>query len=107
MKLMGKTKTVGENLSPCHLKGKRTLLQARCGPEGGYRYSSTLPLPRHLKGLSGQQHFPAALYSWERPGTHCTGGWVGPRAGLDRRKISPQPGFLPQTVQPVVSRYPD
>jgi len=19
-----------------------------------------------------------------RPGTHCTGGWVGPRAGLDR-----------------------
>jgi hypothetical protein len=19
----------------------------------------------------------------ERPGTHCTGGWVGPRAGLD------------------------
>jgi len=20
----------------------------------------------------------------ERPGTHCTGGWVGPRAGLDR-----------------------
>ena len=20
----------------------------------------------------------------ERPGTHCTGGWVGPKAGLDR-----------------------
>jgi len=26
----------------------------------------------------------AALYPRERPGTHCTGGWVGPRAGLDR-----------------------
>jgi hypothetical protein len=26
---------------------------------------------------------PRALYPWERPGTHCTGGWVGPRAGLD------------------------
>jgi hypothetical protein len=26
----------------------------------------------------------AALYPAERaPGTHCTGGWVGPRAGLD------------------------
>ena len=24
----------------------------------------------------------------ERPGTHCTGGWVGPRASLDGRKIS-------------------
>jgi hypothetical protein len=23
------------------------------------------------------------LYPWERPSTHCTGGWVGPRAGLD------------------------
>ena len=23
------------------------------------------------------------LYSRERSGTHCTGGWVGPRAGLD------------------------
>jgi hypothetical protein len=26
---------------------------------------------------------PRPLYHWERPGTHCTGGWVGPRAGLD------------------------
>ena len=24
------------------------------------------------------------FYSRERPGTRCTGGWVGPRAGLDR-----------------------
>jgi len=41
------------------------------------------------------------------PGTHCTEGWVGPRAGLDGRKISPPPGFDPPTVQPVVSRYTD
>jgi hypothetical protein len=26
---------------------------------------------------------PWPLYPRERPGTHCTGGWVGPRAGLD------------------------
>jgi hypothetical protein len=42
-------------------------------------------------GLSGQRHAPATLYPQERiPGTHCTGGWVGPRAGLDtevRHKI--------------------
>ena len=25
----------------------------------------------------------------ERPGTHCTGGWVGPRACLDGRKPRP------------------
>jgi hypothetical protein len=27
---------------------------------------------------------PGLLYPRERPGTHCTGGWVGPGAGLDR-----------------------
>jgi hypothetical protein len=26
---------------------------------------------------------PRPLYPRERPGTHCTGGWVGPRASLD------------------------
>jgi hypothetical protein len=26
---------------------------------------------------------PRPIYPRERPGTHCTGGWVGPRAGLD------------------------
>jgi len=45
------------------------------------------------KGVSGQQHAPAALYPRERPGTHFTGGWVGLRAGLDGRNISSPPGF--------------
>ena len=27
---------------------------------------------------------PRQLYPRERPGIHCIGGWVGPRAGLDR-----------------------
>jgi len=31
-----------------------------------------------------QRHAPAAPYPRERQGTHCTGGWVGLRAGLDR-----------------------
>jgi hypothetical protein len=33
--------------------------------------------------VGGQLHAPAALPPGKRPGTHCTGGWVGPRAGLD------------------------
>jgi hypothetical protein len=32
-------------------KGKVTPLQARCGPECGWRYSFTLPWPRHYKGV--------------------------------------------------------
>ena len=46
--------------------------------------------------MSGQQHGPAALWPQERPDSHFTLGWVGPRAGLDGQKI-----------QPVVSRYTD
>jgi hypothetical protein len=42
-------------------------------------------------GVSGQRHDTAALYPrGKSPGTHWTGGWVGPRAGLDagaKRKI--------------------
>jgi hypothetical protein len=42
------------------------------------------------------------LSPWKGPsGTHCTGGWVGPRAGLDtevRGKIlSPLPGIEPRS----------
>jgi len=59
-----------------------------------------------LEGSEGSVSTPAALNPWERPGTHCTGGWVGSRAGLDRcGKSRPHPGFSPQTVQPVASRY--
>ena len=50
---------------------------------------------------------PRPLYPRERPGTHCIGGRVGPRAGLDGcGKSCTPPGFDPRTVQPVVSRYP-
>ena len=34
-------------------------------------------------GVGGQSHASAALTPGKRPGTHCTGDWVGPRAGLD------------------------
>jgi len=48
-----------------------------------------------LEGVSGQQHTPATLYPWERPGTHFTEGWVGRRAGFDGQKISSPQGFDP------------
>ena len=51
---------------------------------------------------------PRSLYPRTRPGTHCTGDWMGLRAGLDRcGKSRPPPGFDPRTVQPVASRYAD
>jgi hypothetical protein len=53
-------------------------------------------------GVGGQRHAPAALYPRERiTGTHCTGAWVGNRAGLDtddRGKIlSPLPVIEPRS----------
>ena len=66
-------------------------------PMGGSR-GTALPFLDHgtRRGVRGQRHAPAALYPRERPGTHCTGVWVGPRAGLDRcGKSRPPPGIDP------------
>jgi len=48
-------------------------------------------------GVGGQSHDPAALPR-ERPDTHCIGGFVGPRVGLDgggkprhHRDLIPEP----------------
>jgi hypothetical protein len=62
-------------------------------------------------GVSGQRHTPTAIYPGERtPGTHCTGGWVGLRAGPDTEK-NPLPcrGSNPDrpVVQSVVRHYTD
>jgi hypothetical protein len=58
-----------------------------CTGRTAHRESRGIALPfldHGEKGVRGQRHAPAALYSRERPGTHCTEGWVGPRSGLDR-----------------------
>jgi hypothetical protein len=60
-------------------------------------------------GVSGHRHSPAALYPREKgPFTHCTGGWVGPRAGLDTevrgKVLSPLPGIEPQSLGRPVRR---
>jgi hypothetical protein len=79
------------------------------GPLGEQRYSSTLFLTSALEvgeGVSVTSR--PCLTPGERPGTHCTGGWAGLRAGLDRGgKSRPPPGFDPRIVQPVRSRYTD
>ena len=83
---------------------RRTGTEALCrpyGPQGEQRYSSTLSWPRHQKGVRGQCHAPAALYTRERPGTHCAGGWVGLRAGLDRYgKSRPHRDSIPGPSSP-------
>jgi hypothetical protein len=33
--------------------------------------------------VGGERHAPVTLSPGKRPGTHCIGGWVGPKAGLD------------------------
>ena len=51
---------------------------------------------------------PRPLYPLERPGTHCTEGWVGPQGRSGRKqKITTPQLFDPQTVRPVEDRYTD
>jgi hypothetical protein len=51
---------------------------------------------------------PLPLYPRETPGTHCIGGWLGPRSSLeDVKNLAPQPGFNPRSVQSVASSYTD
>jgi hypothetical protein len=61
--------------------------------------------------VSGQRHTPAALYPRRKnPRTHWTGGWRGPRAGLDAeavRKMSASVEDRTPVVQSVVSHYTD
>jgi len=62
--------------------------------------------PRHLMGWRLAPR-PCRLYPRERPGTHCTGGSVGPRAVWTGAENLALPGFDPRTMQPVDSRHTD
>jgi len=46
-----------------------------------------------LEGGEWSATRPGRTLPRERHGSQFTGGWVGPRAGLDRRKISSPPAF--------------
>jgi len=56
-------------------KGKGSSRKGHAGPEVEQRYRSTLSLTSALDGGG---------CSTPRPGTHWTGGWVGPRARTNR-----------------------
>ena len=75
-----------------------------CTGRTAHRGSRGIALPFHDHGTrrgGGQCHAPAALYPLERPGTHCTGGWVGPRASLDRcGKTRPHRDSIPGPSSP-------
>ena len=59
-------------------------------------------------GMGDRHHSPAALPPEKRPRTHCTGGWVGPKTGLDGYGKSRLPaGFDPRTALRVASRSTD
>jgi len=76
------------------------------GPEGSRGIALLLNLGARWRWLVNATPRPPCPR--ERPGAHCTGGWMGPRAGLDGcGKISLPPGFDPKAVQPVASRYTD
>jgi hypothetical protein len=79
------TKEYGTNLTAltyANYNIKITLEQAT-KVQRGSKGISTLSLTSALEGVDGQRHAPTALPPVKRPGTHCTGGWVGPRANMN------------------------
>jgi len=71
----------GPSGTSVRLRGSHDLMWDTKGPSlrprciGAVRSRTQILINQSIKeGVSGQQHAPAALYPWERPGTHCTGG---------------------------------
>ena len=60
-----------------------------------------------LEGGEGSASRLGRSLPQERPCTHCTGGYVGPRAGLDGRKTSPHRDLIPGPCNPLLSHYTD
>jgi hypothetical protein len=60
----------------------------------------------HYMGVSGQRHTPPRK---GLPGTHCTGGWVGPRASLEEKsfRLCQGSNLDCPVVQPVARHYTD
>ena len=65
------------------IRNTRSPITGHEGPEGEQMYSSTLPLTSALDWGWKVSATPRPLYPRQRPDTHCIGGWVGSRAGLD------------------------
>jgi len=92
-------------LQGAHRKVKCTFVQALrlcvgCMAHRGSRDIALLFLDRGTSSGWGVSSTPWPLFTpRERPSTHCTVGWVGPRAGLERcRKSRPYRDSIPWTV---------
>jgi len=80
-----------ENLSLCLITVNTTpwtyIGEVKCTHVQALRLCTGRKAHRGTTALEGGERsgsHPAILYPQERPSTHCTGGWVGPRASLDR-----------------------
>jgi hypothetical protein len=58
-----------------------------------------------LEGGEGLVSRPGCFFPQERPGTHCIGGWVGLRAGLERCSGSNR--IIPLMRRPNTDRTPN
>jgi hypothetical protein len=65
------------------VKGKGHPMTDHQGPTGGSRGVALLILDLGARREWVVSTTPRPFSSQERPGTHCTGDWVGLRAGLD------------------------
>jgi hypothetical protein len=102
IRFCGQGSYLKNNDSSVSKQSKAVPLHATEALGGDKRYSSYSFLTSELDGVSGQRHATAELCPGERtPGTHCTGGWVGPRAGLDTeargKMLLPVPGIEPRS----------
>jgi len=63
-------------------------------PEQAKRGNTGIALIFNLRARRGWVFVMSQpLHPWERPSTHCKGGWVGPRAILERCKKSRPTGI--------------
>ena len=69
------------------MKGKSHPRTGHRSPEGEQRYSSTLSLTSGLDGGTWSTPRPGRFTpQGKKPGTHCVGSWMGPRAGWTGEK---------------------
>jgi hypothetical protein len=89
-------------------KGVFKLITCHEGPEGEYRYSSTLSLTSALDGSGWTTPHPGRFTS-EKETRDLFYSWLGGPKDRSGRvgRISPPPGFNPRTVKPVASHYTD
>jgi hypothetical protein len=100
------------SFTACKVNSKFQSITRHNGPEGEYRYSSTLSLTSALDGSGWSTPHPGCLTSPLAPQKKTwyplyrrLGGSKG-RSGRVR-KFSLTPRFDPRTIQPVASRYTD